>query len=324
LIEHEGDPEYSLLTRSSDGQMLFLANMLAKMKRGTKLGSRVAEVHNGSSLFTGDAGQGESNIRRWLIENDWLEAIVALPLNMFYNTGIATYIWVISNRKPEHRRGKVQLIDATAWFKPLRKNLGKKNCELSDEDIARICDTFLKFSETEQSKIFPNAAFGYWKVTVERPLRLKGADPDRVYTPKEIKTLKETAERDESAPPVIKAIHKAGKTKTDPLRGLFEATVGGKPAVVEYEPDSDLRDTEQVPLLEEGGIETFLRREVLPHAADAWYDSASVKTGYEISFTRFFYKPRPLRTLAEIRADILALEKETEGLLGEIIGGGRA
>jgi type I restriction enzyme M protein len=145
VIEHAGDPEYSLVTRSSDGQMLFLANMLSKMKQGTKLGSRIAEVHNGSSLFTGDAGQGESNIRRWIIENDWLEAIVALPLNMFYNTGIATYVWVLTNRKPEHRKGRVQLVDATQWFKPLRKNLGKKNCELSDEDIGRICDTFLAF-----------------------------------------------------------------------------------------------------------------------------------------------------------------------------------
>ena len=135
LIEHEGDPEYSLVTRSSDGQMLFLANMLSKMKQNTALGSRIAEVHNGSSLFTGDAGQGESNIRRWIIENDWLEAIVALPLNMFYNTGIATYIWVLTNRKHERRRGKVQLIDATKWFRPLRKNLGKKNCELGEEDL---------------------------------------------------------------------------------------------------------------------------------------------------------------------------------------------
>ena len=172
LIEHGGDAEYSLITRSSDGQMLFLANMLSKMKHGTPMGSRIAEVHNGSSLFTGDAGQGESNIRRWIIENDWLEAIVALPLNMFYNTGIATYVWVLTNRKPEHRSGKVQLIDAKKWFKPLRKNLGKKNCELGEKDIARICDTFLAFEETEQSKIFPNAAFGYWKVTVDRPLRL--------------------------------------------------------------------------------------------------------------------------------------------------------
>ena len=319
VVQHRGE-ELSLVTRSSDGQMMFLANMLSKVKKNTKLGSRIAEVHNGSSLFTGDAGQGESNIRRWIIENDWLEAIVALPLNMFYNTGIATYIWVLTNRKPEHRKGKVQLIDATGWYKPLRKNLGKKNCELSAEDIQRICDTFLEFKETEQSKIFPNEAFGYWKVTVERPLRLKGIDPERAYSAKEIKALKESAERADDAPPVIRKIHKKG-TAADPLRGLFETRIGGKPAVVEYEPDPDLRDTEQVPLLEEGGIEAFLRREVLPHAPDAWYVPNSVKTGYEISFTRYFYKPQPLRTLEEIRSDILALEKETEGLLSEIIGG---
>ena len=320
LIEHGGDAEYSLITRSSDGQMLFLANMLSKMKRDTPLGSRIAEVHNGSSLFTGDAGQGESNIRRWIIENDWLEALVALPLNMFYNTGIATYIWVLTNRKPAHRRGKVQLIDATQWFKPLRKNLGKKNCELSEVDITRICDTFLAFEETEQSKIFPNAAFGYWKVTVERPLRLTGVDPDRAYAAKEIKALKETSERSESAPPVIKKIHKRG-VEPNPLVGLFEAIIKGKRCTVEYEPDSDLRDTEQVPLLEDGGVEAFLRREVLPYASDAWYQADTVKIGYEISFTRYFYKPKPMRTLEEIRADILTVEKETEGLLDEIIGG---
>src|SRR6185312_11759298 len=176
--------------------------------------------------------------------------IVALPLNMFYNTGIATYIWVLTNRKPEHRKGKVQLIDATQWYKPLRKNLGKKNCELSDEDIARICDTFLKFEETEQSKILPNAAFGYWKVGVERPLRLKGIAPERAYAPKEIKALKKAAERADDAPPVIKKIHKKGAA-ADRLRGLFEATIAGKPAVVEYEPDPVLRDSEQVPLREE-------------------------------------------------------------------------
>ena len=318
VIEHAGDAEYSLVTRSSDGQMLFLANKLSKMKQDTPLGSRIAEVHNGSSLFTGDAGQGESNIRRWIIENDYLEAIVALPLNLFYNTGIATYIWVLTNRKPAHRRGKVQLIDATEWHQPLRKNLGKKNCELGEEDIKRICDTFLTFEESEQSKIFDNAAFGYFKVTVERPLRLEGSDPDRVYKAAEIKKLRESCERSDSAPPVIKKIHKKG-TEADPLRGLFAATVNGKPAVVEYEPDADLRDTEQIPLQEEGGIEAFLRREVLPYAPDAWYQSDSVRIGYEISFTRYFYKPQPMRTLAEIRAEILALEKETEGLLGEIV-----
>ena len=201
IVEHESNPDHTLITRSSDGQMMFLANMLSKMKQGTTMGSRIAEVHNGSSLFTGDAGQGESNIRRWIIENDWLEAIVALPLNMFYNTGIATYIWVLSNRKAAHRQGKVQLIDATQWNRPLRKNLGNKNCELSDEDIRRICDAFLGFEEIEQSKIFPNEAFGYWKVTVERPLRIEGIDPDRAYTANEIKALKDDGKRSEAAPP---------------------------------------------------------------------------------------------------------------------------
>ena len=328
VVEHGGDPDHSLITRSSDGQMMFLANMLSKMKRDTPLGSRIAEVHNGSSLFTGDAGQGESNIRRWIIENDWLEAIVALPLNMFYNTGIATYIWVLSNRKAAHRRGKVQLIDATQWHRPLRKNLGSKNCELSDEDIQRICDAFLRFEETEQSKIFPNEAFGYLKVTVERPLRIEGVDPERTYTAKEIKALKasprprsrDDGKRSETAPPVIKKVHKG--VEAVPLHGLFTATIKGNPVIVEYEPDTDLRDTEQVPLLHEGGIEAFLREEVLPYAPDAWYTPDRVKVGYEISFTRHFYKPQPLRSLEEIRADILDLERETEGILVEIVGGG--
>ena len=318
VIEHAGDPEYSLVTRSNDGQMLFLANKLSKMKQDTPHGSRIAEVHNGSSLFTGDAGQGESNIRRWIIENDWLEAIVALPLNMFYNTGIATYVWVLTNRKPTHRRGKVQLIDATTWYRPLRKNLGKKNCELGEEDIARVCDTFLDFKGSEQSKIVDNAVFGYWKVTVERPLCIEGADPNRLYRAAEIKKLKETGLRSETAPPVIKKLHKK-ETQADPLRGLFEITIEGKPTVVGYEPDSDLRDTEQIPLMEKGGVEAFIKREVLPYAPDAWYAPNSIKTGYEISFTRYFYKPKPMRTLEEIRVDILELEKGTEGLLDEIL-----
>ncbi len=373
MIAHAGDTEYSLLTRSSDGQMLFLANMLSKMKHNAKLGSRIAEVHNGSSLFTGDAGQGESNIRRWIIESDWLEAIVALPLNMFYNTGIATYIWVLTNRKPAHRCGKVQLIDATQWFKPLRKNLGKKNCELSEEDIHRICETFTQFEASEQSKIFPNEAFGYWKVTVERPLRLKvdlseshrrafraacaeageesianvvdsvatviGEGPhddfnsfiDSIVADAEEHEVKLTAKRkkllqtslavrDENAKEVIARSHKPGKVEANPLCGFYEVELAGKKYVVEYEPDTELRDTEQIPLLEEGGIEAFLKREVLPHVPDAWYDPESVRIGYEISFTRYFYKTQPLRSLEEIRADILALEKETDGLLDEIIG----
>ena len=376
IVEHDGDPEYSLITRSSDGQMMFLANMLSKMKtpsEKTPIGSRVAEVHNGSSLFTGDAGQGESNIRRWIIENDWLEAIVALPLNMFYNTGIATYIWVLSNSKASHRQGKVQLVDATQWFHPLRKNLGNKNCEFSEEDIRRICDVFLAFEDTEQSKIFPNEAFGYWKVTVERPLRLTAdlsqerrenfrdacrkakeeplanlvdrveaeigpgphrdfncfmsavtadADAQGVKLTAKRKTLLKTslASRDETAEPVMKTVHRAGTAEPDALRGLYPVTIDGKPVVVEYEPDTNLRDTEQIPILEEGGIDAFLHREVLPYAPDAWYTPGSVKVGYEISFTRHFYKPQPLRPLEKIRSEILALEQETEGLLTEIVG----
>ena len=372
MIEHADDPEYSLVTRSSDGQMLFLANKLSKMKQGTRLGSRIAEVHNGSSLFTGSAGQGESNIRRWIIENDWLEAIVALPLNMFYNTGIATYVWVLTNRKPESRKGKVQLIDATKWYRPLRKNLGKKNCELGPEDIERICQTFLDFEETEESKIFENEAFGYWKVTVERPLRLAvdlseerveaffdacieagevalgeavhdvgdrlGAGPHRDFnrfleevkaelprhgvkmTAKRMKLLQTAlAERDETAEPVVKKVHRRGAVAA-PIQGLFELGDGTRRRVVEYEPDTELRDTEQIPLQEENGIEGFLGREVLPYAADAWYVPESVKIGYEVSFNRYFYKPEPMRTLEEIRADILAVERETAGLLSEILG----
>ena len=441
-VMHEGE-ELSLVTRSSDGQMLFLANMASKMNGKSALGSRIAEVHNGSSLFTGDAGQGESNIRRWLIENDWLEAIVALPLNLFYNTGIATYIWVLSNRKPEHRRGQVQLIDASQWSKPLRKNLGKKNCELSPEDIERISRTFLEFKETPESKIFPNAAFGYWKVTVERPLRLhsqlslkaietlrfasgdeeirsvlyeefgdplftafakilpalevrlndwgleaeeedeeEGSGTKKGLPEKKKKKLLDpkTWERDgrlvevatklraghgemlfedhnifrdrvddelkklaiklsaadlklilravswrvETAPPVIAKVHRPGKATVDPLHGRYASPVGDRKLVLEYEPDSDLRDTEQIPLLEDGGIEAFIRREVLPYTPDAWVKEDATKIGYEVSFTRHFYKPQPLRTLEEISADILAIEREAGGLLDAIIVGEKA
>ena len=372
VTQHGGDPEYKMITRSSDGQLMFLVNKLAKMKHTTRLGSRIAEVHNGSSLFTGDAGQGESNIRRWIIENDWLEAIIALPENMFYNTGIATYIWLLTNRKSKQRLGKVQLIDATGWFVPLRRNLGKKNCEFSEEHIRDICDLVVNPRETEKSKIFPNEAFGYWKVTVDRPLRLvidlSAARLDRFektcimvkeeplaklvrrvvkamgvgphldwgvfmdtcdadaekhgvkLTAKRRKLLQsELCDTSEEAMPVLKKVHKKG-TKPDPIHGLFEAKVNGKPCVVEYEPDTALRDSEQVPLLEDGGIEAFFRREVLPFTPDAWIDQDKTAVGYEISFTRHFYRPAPMRTLDEIKADIYALEQETEGLLEQIVG----
>jgi type I restriction enzyme M protein len=181
IVSHGGDNAFSLLTRSSDGQMLFLANVVAKMKRDTLLGSRVAQIHSGSSLFTGEAGQGESNVRRYLFENDLVEAIIQLPPNMFYNTDIATYIWVLANKKDEHRKGKVQLIDASAWFTPMRKNLGNKSCELSADDLERILTTYLAFEEAEGSKIFDNAEFGHTKVRVERPLRLRSRlDDERI------------------------------------------------------------------------------------------------------------------------------------------------
>ncbi|TWT45034.1 putative type I restriction enzymeP M protein [Phycisphaerae bacterium RAS1] len=352
VIQHGDDPEYSLVTRSSDGQLMFLVNKLSKMKHGTKLGSRIAEVHNGSSLFTGDAGQGESNIRRWIIENDWLEAIVALPLNMFYNTGIATYIWVLTNRKPERRKGKMQLIDATEWFKPLRKNLGKKNCELAPDDIRRICHAFLAFEETPQSKIFRNEAFGYWKITVERPLRLRTD-----ITPDALAAFKRTANERlhvaaeqlmgcTSGPAQMDfnlmreqfgtALKRSElKLKPSELNQIFAAFTKrderAEPVIkkktrdrAEYEPDPELRDTEQVPLLEPGGIEAFFDREVRPHAPDAWIDHEATKVGYEISFTRYFYKPQKLRTLDEIRTEILAIEAESEGLLHRIVADGGA
>lgn len=368
--QHAAEADYKMITRSSDGQMMFLINKVSKM-RDTELGSRIAEVHNGSSLFTGDAGQGESNIRRWIIENDLLETIIALPENMFYNTGIATYIWLLSNRKSAVRKGKVQLIDASQWYVPLRRNLGKKNCELSQENIAAIVDLLLHPRATEQSKIFPNQAFGYWKITVERPLRLRiDLRPERLeafyatcqdnepalalwvnkvaqklgatlhhdwnsfiehcqvtakaegmkLAKKQEKILRDMlCESHEAAAKVIKKVHKKG-TAAKPLYGLFSAEVDGKPCVVEYESDTALRDNEQVPLLEDGGIEAFFQREVLPYVADAWIDGTKTQIGYEISFTRHFYKPVPMRSLEEIKADIFALEQDTEGLLEEIMG----
>ncbi|GHD81922.1 type I restriction enzyme M protein [Salinibacterium amurskyense] len=326
VVNHAGDSEFSLVTRSSDGQMLFLANLIAKMKNSTVAGSRIAEIHNGSSLFTGDAGQGESNIRRYVIENDLLEAIVALPLSLFYNTGIATYVWVLSNRKQERRKGKVQLVDATKWFTPLRKNLGSKNCELSDDNIETIMKAFHSFDEAdpEVSKTFNNADFGYYKVAIERPLRLAGAETGRVYKAAEIRALKESSARADDAPAIIKKVHKPGTT-ADPLHGLFETLVDGRVRVVEYERDTDLSDSEQIPLTESAGdygsgIEAFIRREVLPHTPDAWVDKSKTKTGYEVSFTRHFYKPTSMRSLDEIRSDIRDLEAETDNLLSEIVG----
>lgn len=351
VVEHAGDPEFSLITRSNDGQLMFLVNKLSKMKRDTPLGSRIAEVHNGSSLFTGDAGQGESNIRRWIIENDWLEAIIALPLNMFYNTGIATYIWVLSNRKTKKRKGKVQLIDATSISTPLRKNLGKKNCEFSEDQIGFITKLFLDFKSTDVSKIFPNEEFGYWKIVVERPLRLAFH-----ITKERLKAFKESAAKAWMEPleilvkiagmdtqhrdfNIIREQFEAELTtaginlRAAALKNIYDAFTekdpNAEPVIkkktkksVVYEPDPELRDTEQVPLLEPGGIEAFFSREVLPHMPDAWIDDSKTLIGYEISFTRHFYKPQPLRSLDEIRIDLQNLQAEAEGLLDRIVAMG--
>ncbi|MGG1400285.1 class I SAM-dependent DNA methyltransferase [Bacillus salipaludis] len=374
VVSHNEEADFRMIPRSSDGQLLFLANKISKMKHNTELGSRIVEVHNGSSLFTGDAGQGESNLRRYIIENDWLEAIISLPENMFYNTGIATFIWVVTNRKAPKRRGKVQLIDATSLKSSLRKNLGNKNCEFTPEIRKQISETLLAFEPTEQSKIFDNREFGYHKITVERPLRLsvdlakenlesfakicaeqkdtdimaviydlgeklnntkisdynmfikelsKVAASSNVKLPaKRLNLIKNNlAQVDETAEKVVKKVYKPGKADANPLYGLFEVIIDGKPCVVEYEADANLRDTEQIPLLHNGGVEQFFIDEVLSFAPDAWIDEGKTQVGYEISFTKYFYKPVKLRTLEEIKAEIKALEEETEGLLFEIIGG---
>jgi len=421
--------------RSSDGQLLFLMEMVDKIKGLDKSpnGSRIASVHNGSSLFTGDAGGGESNIRRYIIENDYLEAIIQLPNNLFYNTGITTYIWVLSNNKTEQRRGKVQLIDASQMFRKLRKNLGEKNCEFAPEHIREITRLYLDMPQDDISKVFDNTDFGYYKVTVERPSR-KAAQftperiaslrfvpalsevmawayekwGDEIYTElaehrREIEShlekeeinltaknrkalfnpqvwadqkallgvarqlmeavgqelfmdfnrfkeqvegylkankIKLTASEknqiynavswyDEKAERVIKKIHKLSGKKLDDLLeslgcdgeqlhdfGYWPS--GNKGEFIEYETESDLRDTENVPLKEE--IHAYFLREVRPHVDEAWINLDQTKIGYEISFNKYFYKHKPLRSLEEVTRDILALEAETEGLLKKLVG----
>lgn len=385
----------------SDGQLLFLVNMISKMKHNTELGSRIATVHNGSALFTGDAGGGESEIRKYIIENDYLECIIALPKNIFYNTGIPTYVWIVSNRKAEHRKGKVQLINALDLYVKLRKNLGDKKCELTADHIEQITQLYLDFKETDISKIYPNEYFGYNKITVERPLRLSAQFTDEaiarlrfdnalreemawaynkfggdVYT--KLKDLKPDIEKHlnkneiklnaknkknllsiefwktqlevlENAKKLkdkigseqhndfnvfsklvaktIKALNLEldAKTQKTILTAINWKNEEAQPVIkkqekdgtIIYEADSDLRDTEKVPLDED--IQTYFEREVLIHIPDAWIDHSKTVKGYEISFTRYFYNYVPPRSIEEITAEILQLDKETDGILKEIV-----
>lgn len=325
-----------MIPRTSDGQLLFLLNNVSKMKTDTELGSRIIEVHNGSSLFTGDAGSGESNARRYLIESDLVEAIIALPDNMFYNTGIGTYIWVLSNKKEARRKGKIQLIDATQMKSPLRKNMGNKNCEFTPDIRKEIIRIFLDMEESDVSKIFDNSEFGYWNVTVDRPLRL------RVFPKREI------PEKDEKGKVLFKkhtelldvrqAVQEAAKTAPfDDWDAFAKATKLKKtqlkkirPYITEADPeakevageaDSELRDTENIPFQYEGGIHTFIEKEVLPYAPDAYVDEDKTKIGYEISFTKYFYKPVKLRDMKDILASLAELEKESEGVMDDIVRG---
>lgn len=432
---------YPAIPRSSDGQLLFMMEMVGKMKRrsDSPMGSRIASVHNGSALFTGDAGSGESNIRRHIIESDYLEAIIQLPNNLFYNTGITTYVWVLSNHKTDKRKGKVQLIDASNLYQKLRKNLGEKNCEFTNEHIHQITQLYLEMPNEDISKVFNNRDFGYYKVTVERPLRLAaqfsperiatlrftpgmqdimewvyGKYGDEVYTglkahtetieahlereeialsPKNRKELlleatwheqrnimqagQKLAEtigggefldfnrfecivddvlktlnlklaaparkqilnavswRDERAEKVIKKVHKLNAAKLNDLLNQlgttrdklgdygYMATPTGE--YIEYEPDSELRDTENVPLALDaslsasGVIHDYFIREVRPHVDEAWIAIDKTVIGYEISFNKYFYQHKPLRSLEEVTAEILALEAETDGLLKTLV-----
>lgn len=387
-----------------DPQMLFLANNVSRMKEDTELGTRIVEIHNGSSLFTGNAGGGESNLRRYIIENDMLEAIVAMPENMFYNTGIGTFVWIVTNRKEERRRGKVQLIDATSIKTPLRKNLGNKNCEASDNDRAAIVKLLTDFVENDKSKIFDNREFGFWQITVDRPLRqsislsidalqktvnsfvrkdvslsdecivqlmqldidipLQVAIPEvsedesifdskfaRFRKMKLAKTtgqimadmvlscaftvlcdmlgektewldVQEFEERFNSDTRVKQLKFTWSKIEDVFLYISKKVNPDAKPVVKDGKlvPDPALRDTEQVPLLYQGGIEEFMRNEVLPYAPDAFVDDDATVIGYELSFTKYFYKPIELRTLKDIREEIRKIESRTDGLLNEILG----
>jgi type I restriction enzyme M protein len=345
------------LPRINDGSFLFLQHMISKMNPVALGGSRVAIVFNGSPLFTGAAGSGESEIRRWIIENDWLEAVVALPDQLFYNTGISTYFWVVTNRKSAERRGKVQLVDAREYWVKMRKSLGDKRKEISSEQIETITRLYTDFSDGEQVKIFPNESFGYQRITVERPLRLRWEVT--VDTVSQLAETKQWAKLDEVEQADIEARLSAMVGMTTAERASLAKKLGTVPKAIEKplwellgvadpeapiitnrkgmpEPDSDLRDNENVPLpadpvvweteLDERlasleyrtAVDDYMSEEVLPYVPDAWVDYTKTKLGYEIPLTRQFYKYVPPRPLAEIDSEIKGLEAEIQELLGQV------
>ncbi len=396
--------------RINDGALLFLLHMISKMKPAPEAGgegSKIAIVFNGSPLFTGDAGSGESNIRRWIIENDWLDSIIALPDQLFYNTGIYTYVWLVNNRKPSERQGKVQLIDATRHFQKMRKSLGNKRNELSPEHIDEITRLYGNYEhdatskvkigdEMQQrvcSKIFDNRDFGYLKVTVERPLRLNfQLSEERINRLEEESAFRKLAESKKKDPTIKAAEIKAGEEFQEKIRQVLKGiqdttlyqdreefdkllskalrTTGVKvPAPIKKailsalserdseaaictdskgnpEPDTDLRDTELIPLpdniplplpldydskadntalvkLVKSHCEAYMKQEVLPHVPDAWIDYSKTKVGYEIPINRHFYVYEPPRELSEIEAEMLALEEDMQHSLKEIVYGNK-
>ena len=332
------------LPRVSDGSLLFLQHMISKFNRDGEP-SRLAIVLNGSPLFTGGAGSGESEIRRWIIENDWLEAIIALPTDMFYNTGIATYIWVVTNKKSPQRKGKIQLINATDFSTPMRKNLGSKRKEVSDEQISTITEIFGDFEPGEYCKIFDNTDFGYNRITVERPLQLNfRVSEERLENLISNTAFKNLTDKAQTA--ILEAINSLDKDRVylslntflKDLRKVFKASdVDVKPAMIkaiwqalgehdevaeiirnkngEPEPDTNLRDYENIPLKED--IEQYFQREVAPHVSNPWIDHTKTKVGYEIPFNRHFYKFVPPRPLEEIDADLEKISTEIMELLQE-------
>ena len=326
----EDGTQLSMIPRTSDGQLLFLLNNVAKMKKDTPLGSRIAEVHNGSSIFTGDAGSGESNARRYLIENDLVEAIIALPENMFYNTGIGTFIWILSNKKEERRKGKIQLIDATAMKSPLRKNMGKKNCELTPEIRKEIMRIFMDMEESEVSHVFNNEELGYWNVTVERPLRLriypdKGIPSDVFKKAEELQLVIDGIKKASEVAPLDDwdTFAKATKLKKAQLNKIrpyiTEKDRSAKP--IKGVADTELRESEQIPLDYPGGIDRYIEMEILPYAPDAWVDMKTQKIGYGFSFNKFFYHMPERRNVDEILKELKKLEELGDAMTEEIIGG---